>query len=64
MTHLRNMVIVPKMIGSFVGVYNGMQFMNVEFKPEMFGRFLAKFSVTYLPFKPGCAGRPEVIYGF
>ncbi len=59
MTHLRNMVIIPEMIGSVVSVFNGMQFINVEFKPEMFGRFLAKFSVTYLPFKPGRAGRTE-----
>ena len=31
-THLRNMVIVPEMIGSMVGVYNGKQFNAVEIK--------------------------------
>eukprot|EP00418_Pyrodinium_bahamense_P018198 CAMPEP_0179123636 /NCGR_PEP_ID=MMETSP0796-20121207/58395_1 /TAXON_ID=73915 /ORGANISM="Pyrodinium bahamense, Strain pbaha01" /LENGTH=113 /DNA_ID=CAMNT_0020822279 /DNA_START=74 /DNA_END=412 /DNA_ORIENTATION=+ len=36
-THLRNMVIVPEMIGSVVGVFNGKQFINVEVKPEMIG---------------------------
>ncbi|RZF39684.1 hypothetical protein LSTR_LSTR016958, partial [Laodelphax striatellus] len=31
-THLRNMVIVPEMVGSIVGVYNGKAFSQVEVK--------------------------------
>jgi small subunit ribosomal protein S15e len=31
-THLRNMIIVPEMIGSVVGVYNGKTFNQVEIK--------------------------------
>ena len=31
-THLRNMVIMPEMIGSMVGVYNGKTFNQVEIK--------------------------------
>ena len=31
-THLRNMVIMPEMIGSMVGVYNGKTFTAVEIK--------------------------------
>ncbi|OXB70822.1 UNVERIFIED_CONTAM: hypothetical protein H355_005458 [Colinus virginianus] len=31
-THLRDLVVVPEMIGSVVGVYNGKQFINVEIK--------------------------------
>ena len=31
-THLRNMVIVPEMTGSMVGVYNGKTFNQVEIK--------------------------------
>merc|ERR1712087_47931 len=34
-THLRNMVVVPEMTGSIVGVYNGKVFTQVEIKPEM-----------------------------
>merc|ERR1711992_2985 len=34
-THLRNMIIIPEMIGSMVGVYNGKTFNQVEIKPEM-----------------------------
>merc|ERR1712039_1059450 len=56
-THLRNMVIVPEMIGSVVGVYNGKQFINVEIKPEMIGHYLAEFSITYKPIRHGRAGQ-------
>lgn len=31
-THLRNMIVVPEMIGSVVGVYNGRTFTQVEIK--------------------------------
>lgn len=31
-THLRDMIIVPEMIGSIVGVYNGKTFNQVEVK--------------------------------
>ena len=31
-THLRNMVVVPEMIGSVVGIYNGKVFNQIEVK--------------------------------
>merc|ERR1712099_229707 len=55
-THLRNMIIVPEMIGSVCGVYNGKQYINVEIKPEMIGHYLGEFSITYKPIKHGRAG--------
>merc|ERR1711972_908933 len=55
-THLRNMVIVPEMIGSVVAVYNGKQYIQVEIKPEMIGHYLAEFSITYKPIRHGRAG--------
>merc|ERR1711994_906698 len=36
-THLRNMIVMPEMTGSIVGVYNGKTFNQVEIKPEMIG---------------------------
>merc|ERR1711894_595430 len=33
-THLRNMIVIPEMIGSIVGVYNGKTFNQVEIKPD------------------------------
>ncbi|XP_065156283.1 small ribosomal subunit protein uS19 [Atheta coriaria] len=55
-THLRNMVIVPEMVGSIVGVYNGKAFNLVEIKPEMIGHYLGEFSLTYKPVKHGRPG--------
>jgi small subunit ribosomal protein S15e len=54
-THLRDLPIVPEMVGSVVAVYNGKVFNVVEVKPEMIGRYLAEFSITY---KPTLHGRP------
>lgn len=48
-THLRNMLVLPEMIGSVVGVYNGKVFNQVEIKPEMVGHYLGEFSITYRP---------------
>ena len=55
-THLRDMIIVPEMIGSVVGVYNGKSFTQVEIKPEMIGHYLAEFSISYKPVKHGRPG--------
>ncbi|GAX75862.1 hypothetical protein CEUSTIGMA_g3305.t1 [Chlamydomonas eustigma] len=55
-THLRNMIIVPEMIGSVIGIYNGKTFNQVEIKPEMIGHYLAEFSISYKPCKHGKAG--------
>jgi small subunit ribosomal protein S15e len=55
-THLRNMIIVPEMTGSIVGVYNGKTFNQVEIKPEMIGHYLGEFSITYKPVKHGRPG--------
>ena len=55
-THLRDTVILPEMIGSIVGVYNGKQFINVEIKPDLVGFYLGEFAITYSPVKHGRAG--------
>ncbi|KXS20413.1 ribosomal protein S19 [Gonapodya prolifera JEL478] len=55
-THLRNMVIVPEMIGSQIGIHNGKTFNQVEIKPEMVGHYLGEFSISYKPVKHGRPG--------
>lgn len=55
-THVRNMIIMPEMIGSVIGVYNGKSFNTIEIKPEMIGHYLAEFSITYKPVKHGRPG--------
>jgi small subunit ribosomal protein S15e len=54
-THLRNMIIMPEMIGSVVGVYNGKVFHGIEILPDMVGMYLGEFVITY---KPVTHGRP------
>lgn len=55
-THLRDMIVMPEMIGSVVGVYNGKQFNSVELKGEMIGHYLGEFSMSYKPVKHGRPG--------
>jgi small subunit ribosomal protein S15e len=55
-THLRDMIIVPEMIGSVVGIYSGKEFNQVEIKPEMVGHYLGEFSISYKPVKHGRPG--------
>jgi len=55
-THLRNMIVVPEMIGSIIGIYNGKTFNQVEIKAEMIGNYLGEFSLSYKPVKHGRPG--------
>ena len=38
-THLRDMIIIPEMIGSIVGVYNGKTFNQVEVKVRLISNY-------------------------
>ena len=51
------MIVVPEMIGSVIGVYNGKSFNQVEVKPDMVGSYLGEYSITY---KPTTHGRPGI----
>jgi small subunit ribosomal protein S15e len=55
-THLRNMIIVPEMVGSIIGIYNGKAFNQVEIRPPMIGHYLGEFSITYKPVRHGRPG--------
>ncbi len=55
-THVRDMVILPEMIGLTVLVHNGKEFTAVEITPEMLGHFLGEFAVTNRPVKHGTPG--------
>eukprot|EP00612_Vaucheria_litorea_P004562 CAMPEP_0171462768 /NCGR_PEP_ID=MMETSP0945-20130129/6667_1 /TAXON_ID=109269 /ORGANISM="Vaucheria litorea, Strain CCMP2940" /LENGTH=146 /DNA_ID=CAMNT_0011989347 /DNA_START=62 /DNA_END=502 /DNA_ORIENTATION=- len=55
-THLRNQIVMPEMVGSVAGVYNGKVFNAVEIKPDMIGHYLGEFSITYKPVRHGRAG--------
>jgi small subunit ribosomal protein S19 len=55
-THVRNMIILPEMVGLTIAVHNGKEFVQVEIKPEMIGHYLGEFAVTNKPVRHGTPG--------
>jgi small subunit ribosomal protein S19 len=55
-THVRNMIILPEMVGLKILVHNGKEFVQVEIKPEMIGHYLGEFAVTNKPVRHGTPG--------
>ncbi len=45
-THVRDMVILPEMVGLKFGIYNGKEFVEVQIVPEMIGHYLGELSIT------------------
>lgn len=45
-THVRDMIILPEMVGLTIAVYNGREFIPVKIVPEMIGHYLGEFSPT------------------
>jgi small subunit ribosomal protein S19 len=55
-THVRDMIILPEMVGTKIQVHNGKAFVEVEMKPEMIGHYLGEFAITNKPVKHGTPG--------
>ncbi len=55
-THVRDMTILPEMVGLTILVHNGKEFVSVEIKPEMIGHYLGEFAITNRPVKHGTPG--------
>ncbi|MCG7855030.1 MAG: 30S ribosomal protein S19 [Methanoregulaceae archaeon] len=55
-THLRDMIIMPEMIGKEVEIYNGKEFMKVELQPEAVFHYLGEFALTRRKVSHGSAG--------
>jgi small subunit ribosomal protein S19 len=45
-THARDMIILPTMVGLTIGVHNGREFVPLEVKAEMVGRYLGEYVIT------------------
>ncbi len=45
-THVRDMIVLPEMVGMTIAVYNGKEFVPVRITPEMIGHYLGEFSPT------------------
>jgi len=45
-THVRDLVILPEMVGLTIAVYNGKEFVPIRIVPQMIGHYLGEFSHT------------------
>ncbi len=45
-THARDMIVLPSMVGLTIGVHNGREFVPLEVKAEMIGRYLGEYVIT------------------
>lgn len=55
-THVRDMLILPAMVGAKVGIFNGKEWVNVVLQPEMVGRRLGEFSIPIKRVKHSAPG--------
>ncbi|MGA3058844.1 MAG: 30S ribosomal protein S19 [Candidatus Bathyarchaeia archaeon] len=55
-THVRDLIILPEMVGIKIQIHNGKDFVNVEIKPEMIGHYLGEFAITNKPVRHGTPG--------
>jgi small subunit ribosomal protein S19 len=45
-TKSRDMIVLPEMFGYKLGIYNGVEYVVVEIRPEMLGHRLGEFALT------------------
>ncbi len=55
-THVRDLIVLPEMVGSKIGIHNGKEFVEVDIKPEMIGHYLGEFAITNKPVRHGTPG--------
>ncbi len=64
-THIRDIVVLPFMVGMTVHVYNGKEFLPIEIKPEMVGHYLGEYVMTckqVLHGEPGVGATRSSLY--
>jgi small subunit ribosomal protein S19 len=55
-THVRDLVILPEMVGMKIMVHNGKEFVSIDIKPAMIGHALGEFAITNKPVRHGTPG--------
>jgi len=55
-THVRDLIILPEMVGVKIMIHNGKEFVAVELKPDMIGHYLGEFAITNKPVRHGTPG--------
>jgi small subunit ribosomal protein S19 len=55
-THVRDMIILPDMVGLTIMVHNGKEFAQVAIKAEMIGHYLGEYAITNKRVQHGAPG--------
>ena len=55
-THLRDIIIMPKMVGMQIGIYNGKEFHDITITHSMIGHRIGEFSLTRTKVSHGAPG--------
>lgn len=55
-THLRDMIVLPEMVGLKIAIHSGKEFTPVEIIPEMLGHYFGEFVLTRKSVSHGAAG--------
>lgn len=55
-THVRDMIILPDMVGITINIHNGKDFSPISIKPEMIGHYLGEYSITNKRVQHGAPG--------
>ncbi len=55
-THVRDMIILPEMVGAKIHVHNGKEFVAIDIKAEMIGHYIGEFAITNKPVRHGTPG--------
>jgi small subunit ribosomal protein S19 len=55
-THVRDLIILPEMVGVKIAVHNGKEFVAITIKPDMIGHYLGEFAITNKPVRHGTPG--------
>ena len=55
-THVRDVIILPEMVGIKIFIHNGKEFVPVDIKPQMIGHYLGEFAITNKPVRHGTPG--------
>lgn len=56
-THVRDMIIVPEMIGRRIAIHNGKEFVTVRITPLMLFHYLGEFAPTNKPVQHSSPGK-------
>ena len=55
-THVRDMAVLPEMVGATVAIYNGKEYIEILIQPQMIGHVFGEFSPTCKKVNHGSPG--------